>query len=256
MKSMPANNLDGGICLRRLPRSRLLSIAVAFSALVLVFSSYAFLSGDHRLDRVLLFGGPDPTGARDARGAFGGLAWSLTAVGSPEVVALLAASAAGYILLARRWRDAIFLVAAVAGGAVAGYATKAMFGLIRPHHLAGSTELANTSFPSGHALLATLLAFATVRLILQHSGSRIVHAYLIAVAAGLSVLVGISRVYLGTHWPSDVLAGWAMGCIWVAACHVAIRIAPQPPADTIRSASRTLPANARLARDGARRPES
>lgn len=202
--------------------SPLVVIAVVLSALVLAYSSYAFLAADHRLDRLLLFGGPDPDGARNVPGLLGSLAWSMTAFGSPEVVALLAAAATGYFVLVRRWRDAAFLVAAVAGGAIAGYAAKGMFGWIRPHHVEGSTELANTSFPSGHALLATLLAFSTVSLIVRRSGNRMADVYLIAVGATLPLLVGISRVYLGTHWPTDVLAGWAMGGIWVAACHAAI----------------------------------
>ncbi|WP_157928801.1 phosphatase PAP2 family protein [Pararhizobium haloflavum] len=188
---------------------------MAAALVVLATSSYWFLADRHAVDRALLLGLADPSGSPEFEGAFVSVAWSFTALGSPEVVFVFAAAMTLFFALSSRWIETVHTVASIAGGAAAGYAAKAVTGLVRPHHAPGSSELLHTSFPSGHALLATLL-FGTAAVLAARRCKRLhLQSYLVATAAGISLAVGVSRVYLGTHWPSDVLAGWSFGLIWI-----------------------------------------
>lgn len=188
---------------------------VAAALVVLATSSYWFLTDRHAVDRLLLWGLDDPSGSPEFQGAFVSVAWSFTALGSPEIVFVFAAAMTLFFALSGRWIDTVHSVASIAGGAAAGYAAKAVTGMVRPHHAPGSSELLHTSFPSGHALLATLLFGTAAVLAARHYKRFHLQSYLIVTAVGISLAVGVSRVYLGTHWPSDVLAGWSLGLIWI-----------------------------------------
>lgn len=195
-----------------------LGLAVASVALLLLLlCTYWFLAGDHRVDRILLAGLPDPSGASGHQGYWSSTAWLFTALGSPEIVFVLASALVSFLLLAGRLKDAALTVVSIAGGAAAGYAAKSVTGYLRPHHVPGSTELLNTSFPSGHALLATLLFGTAAMLAVRSAASPAARVAVWTFAVSLVMAVGLSRVYLGTHWPSDVLAGWAAGILWIGA---------------------------------------
>lgn len=189
--------------------------AMAGALLVLAISCYWFLADRHGVDRLLLWGLSDPAGSLEIEGAFASMAWSFTALGSPEVVFVFAAGLTLFFALSGRLTDAVHVGASIAGGAAAGYIAKAVTGFMRPHHVAGSSELLNTSFPSGHALLATLLFGTAAVLAARHCKRLHLQSYFVAMAVGISLAVGISRVYLGTHWPSDVIAGWSLGLVWI-----------------------------------------
>jgi undecaprenyl-diphosphatase len=173
------------------------------------------LADQHDVDRLLLQGLADPSGSAEFEGAFVSVAWSITALGSPEIVFVFAAAMSLFFALSGRWIEMAQTVASIGGGAAAGYTAKAVTGFLRPHHAPGSSELLHTSFPSGHALLATLLFGTAAVVAVRHCKHLHLKWYLVAVAAGLSLAVGVSRVYLGTHWPSDLLAGWSLGLIWI-----------------------------------------
>ena len=84
----------------------------------------------------------------------------------------------------------------------------------RPQVVPHLAEVSNASFPSGHAMISAA-TYMTVGALLAHTQpSRAVRLYLLSLAAVLSILIGLSRLYLGVHWPSDVLAGWAFGSAW------------------------------------------
>lgn len=145
------------------------------------------------------------------------LAWLFTALGRPDLVFIAAAGLTLIFGVTRRFAQVAMIVAMVAGGAVAGYTAKAFTGYLRPHHLSGSTEMLHTSFPSGHALLATLLFGAIALSVIPMIADFRKRAFVLAAAAFIAAMVGFSRIYLGTHWPSDVFAGWAMGVLWLLA---------------------------------------
>jgi undecaprenyl-diphosphatase len=119
----------------------------------------------------------------------------------------------------RRFADALLVFVVVAGGQLLGTLAKNLVVRQRPPASAALISLPGTyAFPSGHALAAVLLygvlAFLTVRA-LHSSGARIAVA---GCAIALIALVGVSRVYLGVHWPSDVVAAWLLGSAWLAVC--------------------------------------
>jgi undecaprenyl-diphosphatase len=76
----------------------------------------------------------------------------------------------------------------------------------------------SASFPSGHSMMAAIVYLTLGAMLLRTQADRRVKAYCLAVAVLLTLLVGTSRVYLGVHWPTDVLAGWALGAAWAMMC--------------------------------------
>lgn len=191
------------------------------AGLVFLLSAGQFLSGHHNLDRFLLHGLPtpfdsvQPTSARVTH-----LAHTLSALGSPEVVAIVAVTVVGFLALAGQSRASFFVLCSVAGGAAFAYGLKSGFGLLRPHHPPGDgLAMLNTSFPSGHTMLAAILYFTTASLVshfVEKPKRRMLTAYAFAAATALTAAVAASRIVLAVHWPSDVLAGVVAGAAWVA----------------------------------------
>ena len=145
----------------------------------------------------------------------------LTALGSTAVLALVVLFALGLLLLEGRYRKAALLALVVVGAYLAVDPLKSFFA--RPRPALGAGEIprpGSPSFPSGHTLLATtayLAAALCVRGQTPRSGRRRAGPYVMAWAILLSLLVGVSRVYLGVHYPSDVLGGWLLGLGFAAA---------------------------------------
>lgn len=126
------------------------------------------------------------------------------------------------LLARRRRRDAAFAVVALGGGLLLNKALKLAFARPRPvlEWPVGAVP-ASFAFPSGHAMATAALA-ATLALLAWPSRRR---WPVIAIAWGFALLVGVSRVLLGAHHPSDVIAGWAMGVAWPALSWTAFRSA-------------------------------
>jgi undecaprenyl-diphosphatase len=163
----------------------------------------------------------------------------LTALGSTAVLALLALFALGLLLLEGRYRKAALLALVLVGAYFAVDALKTFFA--RPRPVPGAEAIpmpGSPSFPSGHTLLATtayLAAALCVRGQTPGSGRRRAGPYVMAWAVLLSLLVGVSRLYLGVHYPSDMLGGWLLGlgfaaAFWAADCLTGCGIGQgQPP---------------------------
>jgi len=199
-------------------RALLIGGALVSWALFALLSVW-FLVGEHRVDRILLFGLEPPSRDSAGVGYFGGVAWSFTALGSPEIVAFFSAAVLGFLLLLKRLREATFVLVSIGGGTVLGYLAKSVFGYVRPHHAPAADVMINTSFPSGHALLAALFFFSGAILLWKELKASLPRSYVYALAVSAVVLTGTSRVYLGLHWPSDVIAGWAFAVGWTATAH-------------------------------------
>lgn len=142
----------------------------------------------------------------------------LTALGALGVLGLIVAVAAGFLLLAGRHRTALFMAAATTGGALVSSLLKLAFDRPRPDIVPHATEVVSASFPSGHAMVSAVVYLTLATLLARLTRSNALKAYIVGVAVLLTLLIGISRVYLGVHWPSDVLAGWAAGAAWALAC--------------------------------------
>jgi undecaprenyl-diphosphatase len=151
------------------------------------------------------------------------LARDVTAVGGAAFLAFLTVAAAGFLVLQRKWHLALYLVGAVAGGTVLSSLLKWAFGRPRPDLVVHGQEVYTTSFPSGHSMLSAV-AFLTLGALLASGQTNLgMRAYLMGLAVFLTVSVGLSRVYLGVHWPTDVVAGWTAGAGWALLCWAVAR---------------------------------
>jgi undecaprenyl-diphosphatase len=137
-----------------------------------------------------------------------------TALGSGFVLWLLTALAAGFLLAAKKRRSALVLFVSIALGMLLNTLLKDLFVRPRPELVAHLVQVQTTSFPSGHAMNSAIVYLTMGGLLARSQRGRTVRIYLLAAAILLTVLVGISRVWLGVHWPSDVVAGWCVGAAW------------------------------------------
>ena len=142
-----------------------------------------------------------------------------TFLGNGQTVTVMTAVVAVACAWQRRWLLGGWLALTVAGGALVGTAVKVLVERVRPDSAGVLTSAQGFSFPSGHARGATI-AYVAVFLVVAwqvfrpHRGARVASAAAVAVVVGA---VGLSRVFLGAHWPSDVLGGWLLGSAWVTA---------------------------------------
>jgi undecaprenyl-diphosphatase len=147
-----------------------------------------------------------------------------TALGSHAVLILIGVVALSYILFLRKWASALLLVVSFGGGMLINGLLKQGFDRARPDLVAHLAEVHTASFPSGHAMLSATCYLTLGTLLAGVTEARRLKAYILGIAVALTVIIGMSRVYLGVHWPTDVLAGWALGAAWAIACWLALRV--------------------------------
>lgn len=141
-----------------------------------------------------------------------------TALGSAGVLVFLTLSVVGYLLLLRKSALALLVVAAVGGGLLLSLPLKAALDRARPDLVPALMNVSFASFPSGHSMAAAATYLTLGALLARIQPRRRLRIYFLAVAMLLTVMVGVSRVYLGVHWPTDVLAGWTAGATWALFC--------------------------------------
>lgn len=145
----------------------------------------------------------------------------VTALGSVTVLGLIVTLAFALMLCLKRWSEALVVLIGAGGGVAISQGLKQLFGRERPDLVYRAVEAANPSFPSGHAMLSAVVFLTLGALAARFAPRKRVKALALAAAVLLSLLVGASRIYLGVHWTSDVLAGWSLGAAWAMACWVA-----------------------------------
>lgn len=133
-------------------------------------------------------------------------------LGSGLVVGAVDVLVCAALLLRRRWRDAAFWAMATGGAAAINRLAKLSFARVRPDLWPSLAPETSYSFPSGHAMQSMAMAAALI-VLLWPTAAR---WPMLALGAAFTVVVGLSRVYLGVHFPSDVLAGWLASLAWVA----------------------------------------
>jgi undecaprenyl-diphosphatase len=142
----------------------------------------------------------------------------VTSLGGTTVLTMLVLAAVGFLLLIRNWGAAIFVTVSVVGGTLLSTVLKNWFERPRPDLVPHAVEVSSMSFPSGHAMLS-MTTFLTLGAVLAEvEKERRTRIYILAWAVFLALLVGTTRVYLGVHWPTDVLAGWCIGSAWALLC--------------------------------------
>jgi len=156
----------------------------------------------------------DPLGPRWLEVA----ARDVTALGSVVVLGLLTLAVAGYLALDGKRHAALLALAAVSGGQILNTLLKAGIARPRPDLVPHAVEVFSASFPSGHAMTSAATYLTLGALLARMQRRRRLKLFSLGLAVTLTLLVGLSRVYLGVHWPTDVIGGWAAGALWALLC--------------------------------------
>lgn len=208
----------------RLGRHEVGAIVAVFVAagLLLLFGGIAeeVVEGDtNRLDRAVLMSFRTAGNPADLIGPdwFEEMVRDVTALGSYAFVIIIVTAATGYLLLMRKFGLALLLLAAEAGGMLFSTLLKELFDRPRPD-LEHAARVFTASFPSGHATLSAVTFLTLGALLTRVTADRKAKLYFMATAIVLTLLVGLSRLYLGVHYPSDILAGWCIGSAWAVLC--------------------------------------
>ena len=223
-------NLDGMLSrlralvapVARVERVTLVTLIVAAAALFLFAKLADEVSegSTRRFDEWLLLLLRTPGNLADPVGPrwFEEMARDVTALGGTAVLALMVLAVAGFLAMTRRSHAAVTVLVSVVGGILVSQGAKLAFARPRPELVPHGAEIYTASFPSGHAMMAAVVYLTLGALLARTQSGRSVKTYILAVAVILTLLVGATRVYLGVHWPTDVLAGWALGGTWALAC--------------------------------------
>ena len=147
----------------------------------------------------------------------------LTALGGVAALLLVTVAVAGYLFLDRKFAAMGFMLAAVAGGLALSSLLKALFARPRPQVVPYLSQVYTTSFPSGHSMMSAVVYLTLGAVLARMVGRRPLRFYFLAIALLVTGLVGCSRVYLGVHYPTDVLAGWTAGLVWATLCWLLAR---------------------------------
>jgi undecaprenyl-diphosphatase len=166
----------------------------------------------------------DPIGSRSLEESMR----DITALGGVTFLTLLTVVATLALLFHRKRVQALTFAVTVIAADVSSEVLKQLYDRPRPTLVPHGSYVYSASFPSGHSTMsaATFLTLATIIASLEPQRSTKALAYAVAIA--LTVLVGFSRVYLGVHWPSDVLAGWALGAAWAFAAWIVLNRVTKP----------------------------
>lgn len=146
------------------------------------------------------------------------MARDFTSMGGAAILIFLVLATATYLILAGKRHAAMFLVVAAGGGQLLSLLFKLGFARPRPDLVPHGTYVYSTSFPSGHAMVSAVTYLTLGALLARMHRPPALKAFFLGIAIALTLVVGTSRVYLGVHWPTDVVAGWAAGSVWASLC--------------------------------------
>ncbi|MCG7392972.1 phosphatase PAP2 family protein [Microvirga sp. ACRRW] len=174
----------------------------------------------HELDSAILLALRDPQNLADPLGPswLEEAARDFTGLGGYAILTLLTAATIIYLLMAGKRAAALLVFVSIVGGTLISTGLKFGFERPRPDLVPHATRVYTASFPSGHAMLSAITYLTLGALLARIEKSRRISAFIMSLAIIMTLLVGASRVYLGVHWPSDVLAGWSVGAAWAALC--------------------------------------
>lgn len=201
----------------------LLLVAVTFTASLWIFLELAddAPEGDYlEIENQILLAFRQPEDPAQGLGPWWvpEMARDITALGSAVVLTLVTAIVVGGLMLRRRTRTAFLVLAATAGGYLISSTLKGLFARGRPDVVPHLVEEVSLSFPSGHSMVGSAFYLTLGVLLAQTVARRREKIYFVGAALWFSFLIGLSRVYLGVHYPTDVVAGWAAGTAWALLC--------------------------------------
>lgn len=202
--------------------ARLLAAIALFSGLILAFLQIAdeALEGEmEEFDNSILMLFRDPGNVDQVVGP----SWlhemvrDITALGSFSLLGLIVLGVCAYLVMARMRASAMLVMVSVLGGTLLSTVLKMSYNRPRPD-LAAMSEQFTASFPSGHAMLSAVTFLTLGAVLAQLAPTRALRIFTISVAVFLTAIVGSSRIFMGVHYPSDVLAGWCLGAAWALLC--------------------------------------
>jgi undecaprenyl-diphosphatase len=147
-----------------------------------------------------------------------GLIRDFTALGSTGVLAIVVFGVTVYLVLSGKRKTALYILIAVISGVVLEHFLKIGFGRPRPDLVPHGVVVTSLSFPSGHSLNSAVVYITLGNLLAQTQKKLSLKIFLMSFSVFLAILIGVSRIYLGVHWPTDVIAGWAVGASWALIC--------------------------------------
>lgn len=200
----------------------LLAAIAVVSGLILLFLQIADEMADGEMeafDRAILMLFRDPANIDQVIGPpwMHEMVRDITALGSFSVLGLIVLGVCSYLVLARMRSAAVLVLVSVVGGTILSTVLKMGYNRPRPDLVAMSQQF-TASFPSGHAMLSAVTFLTLGALLARLAPTRPLQLLSISAAILLTLLVGVSRVYMGVHYPSDVLAGWCVGAAWALMC--------------------------------------
>ena len=212
----------------RLERNELTWLFVWLGACVLLFA-FVSLAGEvtegdtQAFDTTILRALRDPADASKPIGPawIEGSLLDLTAIGGSTVLGLVIFAVVGFLVLQTRYRTAIVVAITSLSGELLNAALKYAFNRPRPTIVPHLRAVFSTSFPSGHAMESAIVYLTLGAILMRASETRLTKMYILGIAVLLTTLVGISRVYLGVHYPTDVIGGWIIGFMWASVCWLA-----------------------------------
>lgn len=209
---------------------------LAFLAVVLPLVGFAALVEELREDGVFFFDAPLMLALHKlASPGIDAFFVTVSKLGYTWGVVPIDALVLFFLAWRRHYRDGLFFGLAVIGSLLVNMAAKSYFTRFRPELWLSVAPEHTYSFPSGHAMGSMTLGLAVLLLAWPTRWRGLV----LVAALAFVLLVGLSRIYLGVHWPSDILAGWSAAAAWVLAMYwlVAAR-APPPPSPAAAPAAR------------------
>lgn len=135
----------------------------------------------------------------------------ISGLGGIAILALVTLSAAIYLTMIKKWGQALYLIVTISIGTMLSNALKFGFARPRPDLVPHGSYTLTHSFPSGHSMMSAMVFLSVGMMLAKAQKTLPPRVFFIAISVLLTVMIGLSRVYLGVHWPSDVLAGWLVG---------------------------------------------
>ena len=212
-----------GIVSRLFDEPVLLALIMLSAGGVWLFVELADAVGEgdsHQIDEWVVLAMRDPLDRSNPIGPrwFEEMMRDFTALGGYAILAPLTCSVAAYLWIRKQHQVALLVLVATLGGILLSTALKSYFDRPRPDLVPHGSYVLTKSFPSGHAMMAATTYLTLGAILAEAEKKRALRVFFLCMGVAIAGLVGVSRVYLGVHWPTDVLAGWVAGAVWALSC--------------------------------------
>lgn len=204
----------------------LVILFVAFALYMFIEISSEMAEGElTSIDNIILQALRNPQNPKELLGpkALLGFMQAVSYLGGVYALSAVSAATALMFALRKRFRTCLLFIMSVTSGSAIMVLLKYFFDRPRPDVVPHLGEFSLGSYPSGHSMVSAIV-YLTIGALLARSTKSLKLRTIYALLAGLLVfLIGISRAFLGVHYPSDILAGWCAGVVWAAASYLLAR---------------------------------